>query len=341
MNIELIAFTEAGLRLGERVASALAAQGDGARLACGFGEKKTDFRAWTARGFDGADALVFVGAAGIAVRAVAPHVQSKAGDPAVLVLDEGGRFVVPILSGHIGGGNRLARCIAALLGAQPVLTTATDVRGVFAVDDWAVSQGLAIVNPACIKPVSARRLRGETVRIKSDAPLRGATPDGVALTQADDYDVLISHGASCRAGALHLVPRCLVLGVGCRKGVAVETVEAVLAEFLARHDVSPLALCGVYSIALKAREEALLRLCTRFKLPFETYSAQELNALPGEFSASDFVRGVAGVDNVCERSAVLGSGGGALVARKYAKNGVTMALAMRAVCYDLGGNLDG
>lgn len=341
MNVELIAFTEAGLWLAERAASALAGDGDIARLARGFGEEKTDFRAWTARGFEHADALVFVGAAGIAVRAVAPHVQSKTGDPAVLVLDEGGRFVVPILSGHIGGGNRLARRVAAHLGAQPVLTTATDVRGVFAVDDWAVSQELSIANPACIKPVSARLLRGETVHIKSDVPLHGAPPHGVALTQADGYDILISHGASCRAGALHLVPRCLTLGVGCRKGVSVETVEAVLAEFLARHDISPLALCGVYSIALKAWEEALLRLCTRLKLPFETYSAQQLNALPGEFSASDFVRGVAGVDNVCERSAVLGSGGGALVARKYAKNGVTMALAMRAVCYDLGGNLNG
>lgn len=341
MNIELIAFTEAGLRLAERAADALAADGDLARAARGFGEEKADLRAWTARGFERADALVFVGAAGIAVRAVAPYVRSKAGDPAVLVLDEGGRFVVPILSGHIGGGNRLARRVAAHLGAQPVLTTATDVRGVFAVDEWAVSQGLAIVNPACIKPVSARLLRGETVRIKSDAPLRGSTPDGVELTQADDYDVLISHGASCRAGALHLVPRCLVLGVGCRKGIEVETVENVLAEFLARCGVSPLALCGVRSIELKAREQALLHLCARRNLPFETYSAQELSALPGEFTASDFVRGATGVDNVCERSAVLGSGGGALVARKYAKNGVTMALAMRAVCYDLGGNLDG
>ena len=104
-------------------------------------------RCTLARQFAGSDALVFVGAVGIAVRAIAPHCQSKAQDPAVVVLDECGRFAVPILSGHLGGANDLARALAAVCGAVPVITTATDANGLFAVDEWAKAQGCAALEP--------------------------------------------------------------------------------------------------------------------------------------------------------------------------------------------------
>ena len=94
----------------------------------------------TAAQFAQSDALVFVGAVGIAVRAIAPHCRSKATDPAVVVLDECGRFAIPLLSGHLGGANDLARRLAKACGAVPVITTATDANGVFAVDEWAKHQ---------------------------------------------------------------------------------------------------------------------------------------------------------------------------------------------------------
>ena len=107
----------------------------------GFGEGKADLRAWTALAWEASDALLFVGAAGIAVRAIAPHVASKATDSAVVVIDEAGRFAVPLLSGHLGGANELAQTVARAAGAIPVITTATDVRGVWAVDTWARCAG--------------------------------------------------------------------------------------------------------------------------------------------------------------------------------------------------------
>ena len=131
---------------------------------------------WTAQQFAAADALVFVGAAGIAVRAIAPHCQSKATDPAVVVLDECGRFAVPLLSGHLGGANDLACRLAAACGAVPVITTATDANGLFAVDEWAKKQNCAVWETPRIKLVSGALLAGKTVRYASPGPLRAPRP---------------------------------------------------------------------------------------------------------------------------------------------------------------------
>mgnify|MGYP001090820742 CR=1 FL=1 len=167
MTRAYLAFTEKGLALAQKLASAL----PGAVARCGHGGP--GLADWAAEQFAHADALIFVGAVGIAVRAIAPHCRSKAVDPAVVVLDECGRFAVPILSGHMGGANDLARALAAVCGAVPVITTATDANGVFAVDAWARHQNCAVLEPERIKKVSGALLAGRTVRFASDRPLPG------------------------------------------------------------------------------------------------------------------------------------------------------------------------
>lgn len=149
----------------------------------GFGEGKADLRAWTALAWEASDALLFVGAAGIAVRAIAPHVASKATDPGVVVIDEAGRFAVPLLSGHLGGANELAQTVARAAGAIPVITTATDVRGVWAVDTWARRAGLAVSNPEAIKRVSARLLSGGAWRSIPTCRFRDSRLRGLTLRQ--------------------------------------------------------------------------------------------------------------------------------------------------------------
>ena len=110
--------------------------------------------------FSWADAILFVGSTGMAVRAIAPWVKDKKTDPAVLVTDEAGQFVISLLSGHIGGANELTRLLARKLGATPVVTTATDVNGKFSVDDWAARNHLTIGSMAAAKAVSAAILEG-------------------------------------------------------------------------------------------------------------------------------------------------------------------------------------
>ena len=146
MTRAYLAFTETGLALAKRLAAAL----PGSVARCG--QDGTSLAEWTGVQFMQSDALIFVGAAGIAVRAIAPHCKSKTTDPAVVVVDECGRFAVPILSGHLGGANDLARAIATVCGAVPVITTATDAHGIFAVDEWAKHQNCMVLEPERIKP---------------------------------------------------------------------------------------------------------------------------------------------------------------------------------------------
>lgn len=319
MTLRLLAFTDRGFELARTLAEAFG--GEAAR--CGAPQGLAE---WTAQGFSQADALIFVGAAGIAVRAVAPHVRHKAQDPAVVVVDELGRFAIPILSGHLGGANDLARRVAARLGGTAVITTATDVRDRFAVDEWARRQNCRVENPEAIVRFSSKVLAGETAAIYSPWPIQGPPPEGVTLSAEGNCDALLT--VRREAGdALRLIPAIAVLGVGCRKNTPAEALERAFHALLEQSGLHPLAFSKVCSIDLKQDEPGLLAFCQAHGLPFETFSAQALQAAAGDFSPSAFVQSVTGVDNVCERSAVLGSGGTLLV-KKQAGDGVTMAAAL-------------
>lgn len=321
MKIAMLTFTEKGLWLARRLKMLLADGSSAERC------PESGLHDWTKQQFETADALIYIGAAGIAVRAVAPFVDSKTRDPAVLVIDECAEFVIPILSGHIGGANALAEKIAGLLGARAVITTATDCNDLFAIDGWAAEQGYVICNPERIKQVSARVLAGEAIRLKSSfaTVLDPKFVGKIVLTDRPPYDVQIGIKAN-DSSALRLAPRVLTLGVGCKKRTLMAEIHAAFDHLCAELNLEPRAFCQVCSIDLKAHEEGLLGFCHDMGLPLVTFSAKALSALPGAFTTSDFVRQITGVDNICERSAVLGSAGTLLV-QKRTYNGVTMAVA--------------
>lgn len=333
MRIALLAFSDRGMELGGRIEQALTADTGANNYAreedvntvtverCGKGE----LAAWTDRCFDSADALVFVGACGIAVRAIAPHVEHKTSDPAVVVVDELGRFSISLLSGHIGGANALASAIARITGGTPVITTATDINGVFAVDTWAKSRGLKIANPEQIVQVSSALLANRPVRLINEFFTLGALPNNISFAGGNPA-IHISYRTSVLPGALQLVPPVVTLGVGCRKGVTEQAINDAVAAALNEAQIRLDGVCGVASIDLKAQEPGLVAWCEHHRLPLATFSAEELAAAPGQFTPSKFVESTVGVDNVCERSAVLASKGH-LVAPKFALNGVTVACA--------------
>lgn len=326
-TLSCIAFTGKGKILADRLASALG----GEAMRCG---EPLGLREWTADRFAASRALIFVGAAGIAVRAIAPYVKDKTADPAVVVADEEGRFAIPILSGHLGGANDLARAIGRVCGAVPVLTTATDVNSVFAVDEWARHQNCAIVNTGKIKEISGRLLAGGTVRVYSDWPVAGALPPGIQISEEGDCDMRVSLCAKTGDSStesrdvLRLVPRIAVLGVGCRRGISQEAIEEAMAVLLTESGLCEQAVCGAATIDLKQNEPGLRAFCAAHKWPLYVYNAEQLREAAGSFASSAFVEQVTGVDNVCERAAVLAAGG-PLRLKKRTGNGVAMAVALR------------
>ena len=328
MRSAIFAFTERGKATARRVAEQLS--GDIAlyappRLAGeGFNAYEGGLSECVGGLFD-RDALVFVGATGIAVRAVAAHVVSKRSDPAVIGMDEAGSFVIPLLSGHIGGANALARMLAAALDAVPVITTATDVNDRFSVDAWATERDMAICPIALAKRVSAEILVRD-VPFWSDGVMPERLANGLVRDDKGDLGICVSvHDLKPFVDTLLLVPRALRLGIGCRRGTPAEAVEAAIQKALSKNNLRIEGVAGAASIDVKADEAGLLECCRDYGWPLTFYSAEQLNAVPGSFSKSEFVRNTVGVDNVCERAAA--ASGGRIIVGKTALNGVTVAVA--------------
>lgn len=330
MRLSILAFTRRGCALARQVRAALAPEQCRMMTMEKFGEP--DFESYrppltdaVGELFAWCDQLVFIGSTGMAVRGIAPWVKDKKTDPGVIVIDEGGTFVISLLSGHIGGANALTNTLAAAIGAQSVVTTATDVEGRFSVDTWAKENGLHIGSMPLAKAVSAAILEGD-VPICADRPLPDKLPAGLVKGEAGALGIYVGiHDKTPFEKTLVLTPKVLTLGLGCRKNTPETAIEALVSQVMEQYGLSREALRGAASIDLKAEEPGLLAFCEHHGIPVKFYSAEELKAVPGRFTPSAFVSSVTGVDNVCERAAA--ADGGKIIVPKTALNGVTAAVS--------------
>ncbi|MGI6054605.1 MAG: cobalt-precorrin 5A hydrolase [Clostridium sp.] len=278
--------------------------------------------------FERRNNLIFVGAVGIAVRMIAPWIRDKTSDPAVVCVDELGRFAIPVLSGHLGGANRLALCVAGILNAVPVITTATDLHGAFAVDVFAAENGLIIGDMREAKSISAAVLRKEKIGFFSEIPVDGPAPEeltpgiwqrhNICITwkkegwpedesRTDISEKAPGGGVSEKKAVLRLFPGGAALGMGCRLGASLETVRQAALLALEEAGMDRRSLTVLATVDRKADEPALCALAREWNLTFLVYTPGELEQAEGEFSESDFVRRTLGVGNVCQRAAALGA----------------------------------
>lgn len=344
MTISIISFTEVGAELSLRLQKALVGKNvllyTKCKALCGRQTKvmyvEESLQMWTKKQMEDRNVLLFVGACGIAVRSIAPHVVNKLQDSPVLVVDEKGTFIIPLLSGHVGGANELALLVAEQIGAQPVITTATDIQGKFAVDLFAKKNNLWIKNKEGIAKVSAKVLRGEQITMaieEGHLQAGGHLPEEVTLVPyppQESVDVVVSGEEKLFPASITLKPREYVLGVGCRKGKEKEKLEALIAQVLCEYQIEPEQVGAIASIDVKAREEAILTWSQKHSVPFFTYSGEELEQVEGKFQESAFVRQTVGTGNVCERAARKAAGAkGRLIAKKYAEDGMTIAIAKK------------
>jgi precorrin-4 C11-methyltransferase len=255
------------------------------------------------------DAVIFVSAAGIAVRSIAPYVNNKVSDAAVVVVNDNLDYVIPILSGHIGGANLLAETIASGTGAEAAVTTASDSAGIMSVDMYAQENGFAIEDMQAAKIAASELLKGKAMEISHD-----------------ERQSILSIGDT--QAVLRFLP--YVIGIGCRKNTSPEKLSGFVREILERENISVNDIWKICSIDIKSSEKAISALASELGVPFFVFSADELKNAEGDFQKSDFVEKVTGVDNVCERSAAAGcSGSFRLKVKKQTHEGMTIAIGER------------
>lgn len=376
MKLAIISFTENGIKLSQTVAKRLSRRKVTLYTKCSrytaedlkVQRVKESLQVWTAQRMAEGDALLFIGACGIAVRAIAPNLTDKLHDVPVLVMDEEGQYVIPILSGHVGGANELAHELAGLMDACPVITTATDVQKKFAVDLFAKRNHLEIMNKDGIAKVSAKALAGEQLTIAVRAKniecyhpkfcevceedfteaenqlLREASMHKqdqeacvvepplrlVPYVKNQQIDIVVSETPDNKNALIWLRPRRYVVGMGCRKNKDTEELLAFYQETLEQAMVELGEVYALASIEKKKDEPGLLAISERMRIPFFTYTAEELNRVGACVHSSEFVKAQVGVDNVCERAAFAGCGvSGWLIYEKHAFDGMTIAIAER------------
>ena len=403
---------------------------------------------WVETQFVSCDLLVFVGACGIAVRKIAPFIKDKKSDPAVLVVDDMGGNVISLLSGHIGNANAWTCLVADGIGANPVITTASDCHGKIAIDMFAVNNGLVITDFTLAKDIESALLDGEKIRLiidedcavklagdvpeefinieneisensretdnscknildKVETEKEEEKPDKIGITKEKDKaekaasvkekdkaeksetvknkektekdeiekdkykpekseirkiifkkeeneanrtvstksminqianetnKFTIRIGIKDSYSDLHeendelmLVPRNIVLGVGCRRGKEKQEIVNMIRKFLRLNNISEKAIFTIASIDLKKDEEGLILTAEEFNAKTRFFSADELGKVESVSESSEFVKKITGVDNVCERAAILGSDFGRLICTKYKEDGVTVAAAI-------------
>ena len=311
------------------------------------------------------EAILFIGACGIAVRAIAPNLTDKLHDVPVLVMDEMGQYVIPILAGHVGGANELAHMLADAMQAQEVITTATDIQDKFAVDLFAKKHHLQILNKDGIAKVSAKVLAGEEITIfiehafpkkskacmydaendthrgdntklcsRQDSPDESVLHDNmlrlVAYPPTKKVDIIVAEEPKQYDALIYLRPKQYVVGMGCRRDKDPAQLIAFYRETLKDVGIEEEQVYAIASIDKKKDESGLIAICQKARIPFLVYTAEELLKVDGDFHASAFVASQVGVDNVCERAALAGCGAnGKLIYEKHAKDGMTISIAKR------------
>lgn len=355
------AVTRGGAALGARVAAALGAElylsasaAPAARAAADVPAARVfplPMREALARTFGAYGGHVFVLAAGATVRLVAPLLAGKRSDPAVVCLDEAGRFAVALLSGHAGGANALAAEVARAVGATPVITTASDALGTLRVDLLGAERGWTMEDPgAQATRVAAAVVNGQPVLVLDEAG-GGWWPEGTPLPAGVTVARSAAGGEAARfAGVIAITDRAaggdpllsravlwrpptLAVGVGCDRGAPAEAVHEAVADALARHGLAEASVSAVATIDVKRDEAGIVALAARLGRPLRLYPAEELAGVPGVESPSAAVLRRVGTRSVAEAAALLAAGAPRLLVRKqlhrHAASGraVTVAIA--------------
>lgn len=288
---------------------------------------------------------IFIMSTGIVVRVIAPLITNKTEDPAVVVVDDTGHHAISLLSGHLGGANDLTLKIADILGADPVITTATDVNRVPAIDILAKKKNLVIENSQAIKTVNMALLKGEKIWVHDPLGyLAKCLPNSKSANFLEldaninkkEKKIALNQNASVfidditielPSQTLILRPLTLVAGIGCNRNTDWEEISTLLIKVLKSHRLAQGSLKCMASIDVKADEAGLIAAARNLNLPLVFFKREELNSVEGIQNPSAVVERHVGVKSVCEAAAIRAARSGTLIVPKQSTKNVTVAIA--------------
>lgn len=285
--------------------------------------------------------LVFIMALGIVIRVVSPYLKDKRSDPAVVTIDEAGSNIISTLSGHLGGANQLTEEIACSLKGNPVITTATDVQGKIAFDLFAQTLGCQIIPFANLKLANAAVVNDRRINIFTDDSalikrvLKERSTEKIKVyplvemrKRQDGFSVIISNRQLevFTQDYLQLVPKNLIIGVGCRRGVKKEQVKAAVDHGLNKLNLKREGIKRLATIDLKSDERAINQYALSLGVKVDIIERAEIKKIDFKYSTSPIVLKRIGVGGVCEPAALLSAKKGRLLLKKTILNDVTVAI---------------
>lgn len=284
------------------------------------------------------DILLFIMATGIVVRVIAKYLEHKSKDPGILVMDEKGKYVISLLSGHLGRANDMTVFLGELINAQPVITTASDVIDSIAVDTLAMRLGCHIESLEDAKNITALMVNGETVLLSSEIRVEIPLPNNILeISQSKEKIgeakgiIYISNKKAISSfmesrNSVHLIPRNIIIGLGCRRGVPKERIVAVIDSTLKEFNIHHKAIKHITTVDIKKDEVGIIEAAKHYGIPVKIVTRNEIKKVEDKFHISEFVKETIGVGGVCEACGYITSNKGRCISKKRGSDGVTISL---------------
>ncbi|MCX7883581.1 MAG: cobalt-precorrin 5A hydrolase [Caloramator sp.] len=320
MKIACITFTKEGLEIAQKVKKDI-----GSNVDIYFKDDlKENLKDKIEKIFYEYNCLIFISSAGIALRLIAPYIKHKSKDPAVVVVDDMGNFAISLLSGHIGGANEITKKIADILKCTPVITTASDVRGIESVDMFAKKYGFFIESFEDAKKITSMMLEGKRIGIISEMNLC-LKYGNIVKENADGYIVITcKESFNIDKSNCILRPKILNVGIGCRRGKSKEEIINAIKSVFLEEDLSLKCIKFLCSIDIKKDEKGIIDACEYLKCDFKTFTKDEIEKVQDRFDKSDFVFEKVKVTSVAEPCAYLL---GEIIVKKRVFDGITIAVS--------------
>ncbi len=277
--------------------------------------------------------IIFISAAGIAVRMISPYIKNKKTDPAVLVIDDLGRFTISLLSGHIGGGNKLTQWASSILGSVSVITTASDIRGIEAVDIFAKKNNYIIEDMKAAKTIMTMMVNGEKIGFFSEDEKIIDYSNLVLIKDINNIEnisgiIAVSCMKQLKMDLPHVLlrPKAINIGIGCKRNTNTEEIIDFIKDLLKENNLSEKSIKALGTIEAKKDEKGIIEAAKFFKCPLKFFSEIDIKEVENKFGKSDFVKATMGVYSVAEPCAYLL--GGIIEVPRKKKNGITLSISM-------------